>query len=82
MSLEKIVRPAQSPDNQPPTISRTRRTAVNWQPVVVKYGIGGSIKTANASISQSLTFYHKKRPTESSAGGGSGFGGGLGITFP
>jgi hypothetical protein len=78
MSLERIVRPAQSPDNQPPKFSRTRRTAANWQPVVLKYGVGGSIKTANASISQSLTFYHKKRPTEKNASGGSF----LGITFP
>lgn len=77
MSLERVVRPAQSPDNQPPKAARTRRTAVNWQPVVLKYGVGGSLKTVNASISQSISFYHKKRPTEKSASGSF-----LGITFP
>ena len=77
MSLERVVRPAQSPDIQPPKVSRTRRTASNWQPVVLKYGIGGSIKTANASISQTVNYYHKKRPTEKNNSGSF-----LGITFP
>lgn len=78
MPIERIVRPAQYPDNQPPRVGVTRRTAANWQPVKLKFGVGGSLKTVNASISQTLNFYHKKRPTEKNASGGSF----LGITFP
>lgn len=64
MSIEKIVRPAQMPEISPPAQQRRRRTAVNWQPVTLKWGIGGGLTQESASISEQFTTYQVQKPTE------------------
>ena len=88
MSLENVVRPAQLPDNQPAKQARYRRSARNWMPVIVRIQSSGSPQTASGSVNQTITYYHKRRPTEKSAGGDKTFlgfpssGSFLGVKFP
>jgi hypothetical protein len=77
MSLEQIVRPAQTPDVAPAKSARVNRTTANWQPVVHQWGIGGTVKMVSGSYSLSLNLYNVKRPREQAAPGSF-----LGITFP
>jgi hypothetical protein len=77
MSLEKIVRPAQTPNIAPAKAGRVNRTTANWQPVVLQWGIGGSVKAISGSYSITLNLYNVKRPREEAAPGSF-----LGITFP
>lgn len=67
MSLEKIVRPAQMPETSPAPQPRKRRTAVNWQPVVLKWGVGGNLTQESGSISEQFTAYQIQKPTEKQA---------------
>lgn len=82
MSIESIIRPAQLPSNQPPKQIRQRRTSANWTPIVCRIESPGNPKLGAGSVSQSVTYYHKRKPTEQQGGSSMGFGGGIGITFP
>jgi hypothetical protein len=77
MSLEKIVRPAQSPDFAPVKTAVKTRTSANWIPVVNTWGIGGSLKTVPGSYSLNMSLYAVKKPKEQQAAGSF-----LGISFP
>lgn len=77
MAIEDVVRPAQAPTNQPAKTNRQRRTARNWNPVVYKIGVGGSLSMGSSSISQTVNYYHKRRPQEKPQAGSF-----LGITWP
>lgn len=78
MSFERIVRPAQTPDISPAKQPRANRSTQNWQPVVLQWGIGGTVKSMSGSYSLNMNLYNVKRPKESTGGNGSF----LGITFP
>lgn len=66
--LERIVRPALMPDNQPTSIVRTRRSTAYRPPIVHVFGKGGSVQTGSGSASESFTFYEIKRPKETQKG--------------
>lgn len=84
MSIESVVRPAQSPSNQPPRQIRQRRSARNWLPVIHKIKASGNPQMGQGSVSQTVSYYHKRKPNEKAKISTTdlGFGGGLGITFP
>jgi hypothetical protein len=69
LSIENIVRPAQLPDNQPAKTNSYRRTSRNWQPVIVRVQASGSPQFGSGSASQTVTYYHKRKPTEKSSSG-------------
>jgi len=79
MSLERIVRPALPNDISPPKQQSRNRTAQNWNAVILRYGVGGSIKAISGSYSMNGSLYNIKKPKEDKSGGGGSF---LGITFP
>ncbi len=64
MAFENIVRPAQLPDNQPPRTIRQRRTGRNWMPIICRVENNGSPSFGSGSASQTVTYYHKRKPTE------------------
>lgn len=79
MSLEKVVRPAQTPDIAPPKTQPNYRSRSGWKPVVISWGGGeGQMKTMSGSYTVTINYYAIKRPKEESASSGSF----LGITFP
>lgn len=82
MAIENVVRPAQLPSVQPAKHVTSRRASRNWQPVILRFGVGGTFAISSASISQTVNYYAKRRPTEKTSGGSSlGFND-LNITFP
>jgi hypothetical protein len=72
MSLERIVRPALPGDTSPPKQVRSNRTAQNWNAVILRYGIGGSVKTMSGSYSMTGNLYAIKKPKEDKSGSESG----------
>jgi hypothetical protein len=64
MTIENIVRPANAPGVQPVATPTNRRTVMNWQPVVLKFGIGGGITQVSGSQSAQFTAYQIQRPKE------------------
>jgi hypothetical protein len=64
MAIEDFVRPAQTPVISPPRQVRQRRTVQNWKPIVLKFGVGGSINQVSASVNEQFTAYQVQRPTE------------------
>lgn len=65
MSIEKIVRPAQTPDINPPKVQPVRRsTTYMGAPITLYYGIGGDVKQLNGSFQSSVSLYAVRRPKE------------------
>lgn len=65
MTIERIVRPAQTPEISPPKMQPVRRATTSFGlPITLYYGIGGDIKTMSGSYSASVSIYAIRRPKE------------------
>lgn len=64
MAFENIVRPAQLGEVSTPRIDRSRNSARNWKPIVHRIAASGSATTGSGSVSWTINYYHKRKPTE------------------
>lgn len=64
MSLEKIVRPAQSPTNAPAKKTIYRRASSPPTAITIKWGVGGTLKQVSGSFTQNYSLYAVKKPKE------------------
>jgi hypothetical protein len=70
MSIEKIVRPAQTPAVGPATGPKKIRSRSAWQTIVRRFGdSGGSLKTMSGSYSYTFNYYTVKKPKEKTNAG-------------
>lgn len=70
MSLERIVRPAQTPNNSPAKRVIVRRASIPPTPVTLVWGVGGNVKQISGSWSESYSLYAKREPREFTGTGG------------
>lgn len=64
MAFEKIVRPAQSPDNTPAKQETVRIVISSSSNTSHRWGVGGQFKQMQGSFSSSASNYTIRRPKE------------------